>query len=98
MSYSADSRVAIAPGRFSCEVAGDLTILNTDSSTYYNLSGSGVRVWTLLEQGERTVGALSDILVGEYEIEPRRCVEELNELLDGLIAAGLVVVQPGGAG
>lgn len=71
-----------------------MIILGLDDSMYYGLSDTGVRVWDLL-QSPRTVGALVEALVAEYEVERPRAEADLETLLGDLHSRGLIAItQP----
>jgi hypothetical protein len=52
----------------------------------------GARVWYLVQQ-PRSVAEILDVLVQEYEIEPQRCEQDLLQLLDQALTAGLIEVK-----
>jgi hypothetical protein len=52
----------------------------------------GARVWCLVQQ-PRSVAEILDVLVQEYEIEPQRCEQDLLQLLDQALTAGLIEVK-----
>lgn len=61
---------------------------------YYGLSDTGVRVWELL-QAPRTVEAILEALVTEYEVERPRAEADLHTLLADLQSRGLIAItQP----
>ena len=71
---------------------GDVVLLNCDTGVYYGLEGVGARVWYLVQQ-PRSVAEILDVLVQEYEIEPQRCEQDLLQLLDQALTAGLIEVK-----
>jgi hypothetical protein len=91
-TFSASSVVVAVPDQVSCDLAGEAAVLSLKSGTYYGLNPVGARIWSLLQQS-RTVGEIRDAILAEYEVEPRRCEEDLFTLLDQLAAEGLIVVR-----
>lgn len=91
-SFSTSSVVVAVPEQVSCDLAGEAAVLGLKSGTYYGLNAVGARIWSLLQQS-RTVGEIRDAILAEYEVEPRRCEEDLFALLDQLAAEGLIIVR-----
>jgi len=68
-------------------------ILNLDNGNYYNLSGAGTEIWSLLESGAsaaRIVGELSS----KYKSEPGSVERSIGELLTDLEREGLIRSDP----
>lgn len=76
------------------EVDGELVALNVASGTCYGFNGTATRVWALLDQ-PRSIAALRDILMSEFEVEASTCERQLVELLEDFQRDGLVRVEPG---
>ncbi len=66
---------------------GGVTLLKDGIA--YGLNPVGKRVWELIQQPVQ-VSTVRDTLLQEYAVEPERCTQELLELLDNLLAQGLV--------
>ena len=71
------------------EVSGETVLLDLASEQYFGLDEVGTRVWQLLNEGQ-SLGAMLDVLLGEYEVERERLETDVRALLDSLIEAGLV--------
>lgn len=91
-SLYSDSRIAAGGKQVSCELAGEVVLLQLDSGIYYGLDPVGSRVWQLLQE-PRSFAELQDALLAEFEVEPERCAGDLRVLLGELDAAGLIEVQ-----
>lgn len=63
------------------------------TASYYGLNRVGARIWELV-QDPRSIGAIRDAIVAEYEVEPDRCERDVLELLGRLSEAGLI--EPAG--
>ena len=87
-----DALVVASPELLATTFGEETVILNVSDGKYYGLENVGARIWSLLNQPV-TVAALLDAIVAEYEVEPRRCARELNELLRRLEAQGLIQVR-----
>lgn len=96
ISLSRRSVVAAVKDQLSCDLGGEAAILNLKNGVYYGLDPIGARVWSLLQQ-PHSVGEVRDLLVGEYDVEPARCENDLLTLLEKLLAEGLIEVHNGKA-
>jgi hypothetical protein len=91
-SLATASRVVVAQDQVSCEVGGEVVILQLDTGTYYGLDPVGSRIWALLQQ-PRTLGEIRDALVAEYAVAPARLERDVLRLLVRLERAGLIEVR-----
>lgn len=88
-SFSGDCIVAVTDEQVSCEMEGGQVILNLADGVYYELDGVGARIWELLQE-PRSVDALRDAIVAEYEVESAECERDLRDLLADLARYGLI--------
>lgn len=86
------STVVVTGDQVSSDVGGEVAILDLGSGRYYGLGAVGARVWELV-QTPRTVHEVEVTLLSEYEVEARRCREDLVSLLDDLAGRGLLRVE-----
>jgi hypothetical protein len=91
-SLRTSSIVVMAKEQVSCPLGEESAILNLKNSVYYGLDSVGARVWTLLQQ-PRSVGELRDTLLSEYDVEARRCEQDLLTLLETMRLEGLIEVR-----
>jgi hypothetical protein len=91
-SLRTSSIVVVAKEQVSCPLGEEAAVLNLKNSVYYGLDSVGARVWTLLQQ-PRSVGELRDTLLSEYEVEARRCEQDLLTLLESMRSEGLIEVR-----
>ena len=91
-SLRTSSIVVVAKKQVSCPLGDEAAVLNLKNSVYYGLDSVGSRVWTLLQQ-PRSVGELRDALLSEYEVEARRCEQDLLALLESMRSEGLIEVR-----
>jgi Coenzyme PQQ synthesis protein D (PqqD) len=91
-SLRTSSIVVVAKEQVSCPLGEESAILNLKNSVYYGLDPVGARVWTLLQQ-PRSVGELRDTLLSEYDVEARRCEQDLLALLETMRIEGLIEVR-----
>ncbi|SUZ32341.1 hypothetical protein ROE7235_02097 [Roseibaca ekhonensis] len=74
----------------SAEMDGETVIMSLEKNVYFGLSGSGGRVWDLLET-PATLAELVDTLSQEYDVTPETCRADVMAVLDDMQANGLVV-------
>jgi hypothetical protein len=92
MRISNRSVIATVKHQVSCDLAGEVVILNMKDGFYYGLNGVGARIWSLLEEPRR-VADIQETLLDEYEVDPQVCETHLMALLKDLAAHGLVEIK-----
>lgn len=70
-------------------VAGETVVLDLRSEKYFGLNVVGTRVWDLLQETD-DVQSIRDRLLDEFDVPQRQLDHDLNELLERLLARGLV--------
>lgn len=70
-------------------VGDEIVMLHLGNSTYYGLDAVGVRVWTLLKEGQAP-DAIRESLAREYDVEPEIIAKDIARFLDELEANGMV--------
>lgn len=78
-------------GQISTDLGGTIAIHHIESGYYYALNAVGARVWELVKE-PITVGEILQALLGEYDVAPERCAQDLNALLEGLAERGLLEI------
>jgi hypothetical protein len=71
------------------EVSGESVLLDLASESYFGLDPVGTRIWALLNQ-DKSVGQALDAVLEEYEVDSGTLETDLEELLDKMLAAGLI--------
>jgi hypothetical protein len=97
LTISDRSVVVAAKDQVSCDLAGEAAILNITSGVYYGLDPVGARIWNLMQQ-PCEVAEIQNTISDEYDVEPERCARDLVELLEKLLAEGLIEVKDGSGG
>jgi hypothetical protein len=87
-------RIIMRPSenQVSCSLQGEAVILNYRSGVYYGLNPVGARIWELIQESKTAPEVHQDIL-GEYEVDPERCWNDVLRLLDELQQAGLIELE-----
>jgi hypothetical protein len=91
-AISDHSVVVAARDQVSCDLAGEAAILNIKSGVYYGLDPVGARIWNLMQE-PRAVVEIQNAITDEYDVEPERCARDLVDLLEKLLAEGLIEVK-----
>lgn len=84
------------PGHVAANLGEELAVLDMASGSYLGFNATAAHVWRLLDQ-PRTLGALCEAMMQEFDIDADRCRAELHELLDQMLAAGLIQTRHDGA-
>jgi hypothetical protein len=87
------SLIARREGWIAAWVDESLIMMHTESAFYLNLTGSGGRVWELLESPRR-ISDLCEILSREFDIEPDAARLEVLPFLDQLLLRKAIDVHP----
>lgn len=94
MTSPFSARVKPAPDVMLRVIGDEAVILNLKSELYLGLNPVGTRMWTVL-QGAPSIEAAYEILLAEFEVEPKRLREDMDRLLDQMLEQGLIELQPG---
>ena len=72
-------------------VEEEAVLLNTRTNKYFALGEVGARLWSLLSEGKNLLESCQTLL-DEYEVEPAQLEKDILELLDQLVANGLLEI------
>jgi hypothetical protein len=73
------------------EIEGLAYVVDPGTSDLHSFSEVATRIWVLLD-GERTVSQVVDVVVDEFKVDRATAEADTLELLDELLAKGLVVL------
>ncbi len=90
-SISNNSRIVVSRDQVSCDLPGEAAILNLKAGVYYGLNTVGASIWKLIQE-PRTIKEIRDALVQEYDVEPKRCEQDILELLQELSTHELIKI------
>ncbi|MBE0668036.1 MAG: PqqD family protein [Bacteroidales bacterium] len=68
----------------------ELVMMDLGQGEYFSLNPVATRIWDLLEK-VMTVDDLCIILINEYDVEPERCISEVDGYLAEMVRLGLVM-------
>jgi len=93
MAHSFSSRVSVAQDVLFRIVGEEAVLLNLKTELYLGLDDVGTRMWNVLVEAS-SIQAAYDALLLEYEVEPSRLREDLDEFLGKLLEQGLIQISP----
>lgn len=70
---------------------GEIALLNPERGNYYGLSGTGLRIWRLLEN-PTTLAQLCGELQTEFATTPAECADDAREFVEALVSENLVEI------
>jgi hypothetical protein len=89
---SLESSITIPDEVLFREVAGEAVILNLETGKYYGLNEIGTRMWTLITE-HGCLQPVYNALLEEYDVHEERLQSDLLELVDDLVARGLLMAN-----
>jgi hypothetical protein len=90
-TLTSDSRITRSKNQASCDLAGEMAIVNFANGVYYGLDPTGARIWNLLSE-PLTVEEVCDTLAGVYDIERSTLESDVRAFVGDLAAHGLVEI------
>ena len=91
MSISFDQKLSVTPDTLINVIEGESVLLNLKSESYFGLDQIGTRMWTLLTTSD-SIQSAYEALLDEYDVGAERLREDMQDLIEKLIANGLVEV------
>jgi len=88
------SIVVATRNQVSCDLGGEVAILDVKSGIYYGLNDIGARIWNLIQEPQ-SVEAICQRILEEYAVEADRCAQDVLTLLRELVGNGLIEVRDG---
>lgn len=89
---SRDSVVVVSQDQVSSDLAGESVILNLKNGTYYGLNELGSVIWEFIQE-PKTVAAICESILQEYEVDLETCESSIQALLSDLVNAQLVEIR-----
>jgi hypothetical protein len=86
-----DASVVATQRQLSTTLGEEVIILGLDDSMYYGLTGTGARIWELV-QTPRTIDDILTTITGEFEVDRERAQADLDALLADLQSRGLIAI------
>src|SRR5690242_1639529 len=96
MAHHFSLRVTTASDVMLRVIGDEAVILNLKNEIYLGLNPVGTRIWTVLHHAP-SIQAAYEALLAEFDVEPERLRQDMDELLEQLLAQGLIELAPGAA-
>jgi len=96
MNINNDSIIAVMQDQVYTNLEDEVVILSLKDGVYYGLNPVGAQIWNLIQE-PRSVQEILEILLSQFEVEPKRCEEDVLKLLQELASRGLIKVSHGQA-
>ncbi len=91
-TISRQSVVVVTKDQVSADLAGEAAILSIKDGIYYGLDPVGTRIWSLMQE-PCAVADIEHTIAEEYEVAPDQCARDVEDLLQKLLAQGLIEVK-----
>lgn len=92
VQVSLGCKVAATPNVLAQDLAGESVLLNLQTEEYFGLDDVGTRIWQALTEKESVQTAI-DALQAEYDVEPEQLRQDVENIIEELLANGLVEVS-----
>ena len=79
----------VSSDALSRELDGEVLVLDLKTSFYFGLTGTGARIWQLIESGSSR-DAIVSVLSGEYGGDADVIAADVDAFIDDLVARGLI--------
>jgi hypothetical protein len=86
------SIIQVASEQVSCDLAGEAVILSLKSGQYFGLNEVGARIWNLIQE-PKTVSAVLDAVLEEYDVALKQLEPDLLALLEEMANKELIEVE-----
>ena len=90
---SRDSLIKVVKEQVACDLAGEAVILSLRSRQYIGLDEVGTRIWNLIQE-PKTVGAVLDAVLKEYDVALADLERDVFALLEQMVINDLIEVEP----
>ena len=89
MTHSFSSRATISPDVLCRLVGNETVLLNLKTELYLGLDPVGTEMWTTLTNTS-SLQAAYDTLLQQFDVEPERLCQDLDEFVGKLLEQGLI--------
>lgn len=89
---SGEAIVVAVRDQISCDLVGEVILLNLNSGKQFLLDGVGAAIWRLIRE-PRSLDELQSSLLRQYDVDKEQCQSDLLEWIQRLLTEGLVEVK-----
>jgi hypothetical protein len=86
------STIVATEEALSCNIKGEVVILNLATGVYYGLNNVGAFIWELLNS-PRTVEMITEAVLREFDVDRERCERDVLKLLSEMAGNKMVKVS-----
>jgi hypothetical protein len=94
MAISFDRKLIVTQDTLINVIEGESVLLNLKSESYFGLDPIGTRMWTLLANSD-SIQSAYETMLDEYNVGADELRLDMQELIEKLIANGLMEVAAG---
>ena len=91
-TLSKDSVVVATKQSISADLSEDAVILSLEENVYYGLNPVGAQIWSLIQE-PRSLGAVLDALLEEFDVDEATCETDLHALITEMLGRKLVEIR-----
>jgi hypothetical protein len=88
-AVSSRSVVVASRDQVSCDLGGEVAILNLQSGLYYGLDEVGAWIWSFIQE-PKVLDDVREAILKEYDVDAERCEQDLLALLENMASKGLI--------
>ena len=88
-----DNRLVRNPAVVCTDIDDGAVLLDLESTAYYSLNRTGLRIWNFLEEA-RTLDGIATHLVAEFEVDRDQALTSAERFVSVLEQEGLIRVVP----
>ena len=89
MALAFDSTISVSPDVMIRKVGEESVLLDLKTERYLGLDDVSARFWDLLTNGD-SIQSAYETLLAEFEVDPERLRNDLNDFVQELVQFGLV--------
>ncbi|MEB3826594.1 PqqD family protein [Phormidium sp. CCY1219] len=89
---SLERKISAADNVIAQDLAGESVLLDLQTEQYFGLDDVGTRIWQTLTEKDSIQSAIAALLE-EYDVEPEQLRQDVENLIQELLANGLVEIS-----
>lgn len=85
------NKIRRSPNQISCDLDGEIVIMDSKSGDYYKMNSIGTRIWELITN-PLPIEEIVLQLQREYEIDNQSCRQEVANFIENLSEKKLIII------
>jgi hypothetical protein len=78
------------PEVLSSKIDNEAILMSIEADAYFSLEPVGSKIWELLSKEPATIDKLVVLLMEEFEVDEKTCIEDLQRFIDDMSAKKLI--------